>query len=150
MRAGNAEFRCCFAWLSAPHPAVFGQQWADQKCDPIDSRCYESRKSKEALDQTYIPARSQQARKLVGMPPMAKTKRWEELLPWGFQIQALCIGVNDYEETRKLSSAIADAEGIARCIENLPDSSARAVCRNPESKVALRREIESFLFDIKN
>ena len=39
------------------------------------------------------------------------------------------------------------AEGIARCIENLPDSSARAV-RNPESKHALRWEIESFLSDL--
>ena len=125
--------------------------WAtvgNQKWDPIDSRCYEERKSKEALDQTYIPARSQQARKLVGIPPMAKTKRWEESLPRGLQMQALCIGVNDYKEWRKLENAIADAEGIARCIENLPDSSARAVCRNPESKGALRREIESFLFDI--
>jgi hypothetical protein len=119
----------------------------NQKWDPIDSRCYEERKSKEGLDQTYIPARSQQARKLVGMP-MAKTKRWEESLPRGLQMQALCIGVNDYKEKTKLENAIADAEGIARCIENLPDSSARAVCRNPESKGALRREIESFLFDI--
>jgi hypothetical protein len=102
------------------------------------SRCYEERKSKEALDQTYIPAPSQQARKLVGMPPMAKTKRWEESLPLGLQMQALCIGVNDYKEKTKLKNAIADAEGITRCIENLPDSSARAVCRNPESKCALR------------
>ena len=63
-------------------------------------------------------------------------------------MQALCIGVNDYKEKTKLKNAIADAEGIARCIENLPDSSARAVCRNPESKGALRREIERFLADI--
>jgi hypothetical protein len=47
----------------------------------------------------------------------------------------------------KLENAIADAESIARCIENLPDSSARAV-RNPESKHALRWEIESFLSDL--
>ena len=76
------------------------------------------------------------------MPPMAKTKRWEESLPRGFQVQALCIGVNGYKEETKLKNAIADAQGIAQFIENLPDSSARAVCRNPESKVALRREIE--------
>jgi hypothetical protein len=63
-------------------------------------------------------------------------------------MQALCIGVNDYKEKTKLKNAIADAEGIARCIENLPDSSARAVCRNPESKGALRWEIESFLSDL--
>jgi hypothetical protein len=62
-------------------------------------------------------------------------------------MQALCIGVNDYKEKTKLKNAIADAEGIARCIENLPDSSARAV-RNPESKHALRWEIESFLSDL--
>jgi hypothetical protein len=147
LRAGNAAFRCCIALLSAPHPAVFGQQWADQKWDPIDYRCYEERKSKEALDQTYIPARSQQVRKLVGMP-MAKTKRWEESLPRGLQMQALCIGVNDYKKKTKLKNAVADAEGITRCIENLPDSSARAVCVNPESKGALRWGIESFLLDI--
>ena len=94
-----------------------------------------------------IPARSQQARKLVGMPPMAKIKRWEESLPRGLQMQALCIGVNNYKEKTKLKNAIADAEGIARCIENLPDSSARAV-RNPESKCARRREIGSFLSDL--
>jgi hypothetical protein len=63
-------------------------------------------------------------------------------------VQALCIGVNDYKEETKLENAIADAEGFAQFIENLPDSSARAVCRNPESKVALRREIESFLSDL--
>jgi hypothetical protein len=64
-------------------------------------------------------------------------------------MQALCIGVNDYKEKTKLTSAIADAAGIARCIESIPDSSAPTVCRNPQSKTALKREIESFLFDIK-
>ena len=82
------------------------------------------------------------------MPPMTKTERWEESLPRGLKMQALCIGVKDYKEKTKLKNAIADAEGIAQCIENLPDSSARAVCRNPESKGALRREIESFLSDL--
>jgi hypothetical protein len=60
--------------------------------------------------------------KLVGMPPMTKTERWEESLPRGLKMQALCIGVKDYKEKTKLKNAIADYEGIGGCTENLPDS----------------------------
>ena len=57
----------------------------------------------------------------------APRKRWEDTLPRGQRTRALCIGVNGYTKLAPLANAIADADGIAQSIRDLPESSACAV-----------------------
>ena len=75
-------------------------------------------------------------------------KRWEDALPRGQRTRALCIGVNDYTKMDPLANAIADANGIAHCIRDLPESSAYAVQKNPANKRLLKDAVERFLGEI--
>ena len=80
----------------------------------------------------------------------APRKRWEDTLPRGQRTRALCIGVNNYTKLAPLANAIADAEGIAQSIRDLPESSACAV-QDPahtKNKRALKERIEQFLVEI--
>ena len=80
----------------------------------------------------------------------APRKRWEDTLPRGQRTRALCIGVNDYTKLHPLANAIADADGIAQSIRDLPESSACAV-QDPAwtaTKRALKERIEQFLVEI--
>jgi hypothetical protein len=84
---------------------------------------------------------------------MSKTKcrRWEEVLPRGTRIQVLCIRVNEYTAWKKLHNAVADAESVAKKFEELGALNSRLRvrrCKNPTTRVSLRREVEEFLRNI--
>ena len=74
-------------------------------------------------------------------------KRWEDALPRGQRTRALCIGVSDYMKIDPLANAIADADGIAQCTRDLPESSVYAV-QNPANKRLLKEATEQFLVEI--
>ena len=48
-------------------------------------------------------------------------------------MQALCIGVNEYKDLKRLDNAIADAESIENAVRALPESRVRPVCKNPST-----------------
>jgi len=54
----------------------------------------------------------------------AKTECWEEALSQGPWVEALCIGVDDYEPFEKLDNAVADAAAIANGIQGTCSSTA--------------------------
>ena len=80
--------------------------------------------------------------------PRPKVQTWEQVVPPGLWVQALCIGLNEYKHWPHLKNGISDAEGIAQSIETLPASKVLPVCQNPRSKLELQTAVINFLAQI--
>ena len=74
--------------------------------------------------------------------------RWEDFLPQGLRVQALCIGVGEYGggvgELAKLPNATADAKSMARCVDELGGSKAQLV-ENLARKCDMMQGLKDFV-----
>jgi len=79
--------------------------------------------------------------------------RWEDSLPQGLRVQALCIGVSDYGggvgKLDKLPNATADAKSIARCVNELGGRIGMfQLVENPVHKKDLTKAVKNFVSKI--
>ena len=76
-----------------------------------------------------------------------KVRKWDEIMPLGPTLCALCIGNDEYSADKnfsKLPNCVQDAERVADEVRKLPEAAAD-VHRNVKDKAGMEKALKDFL-----